>query len=87
VPTERLSVIEGMHTITTAGDAGAQGGMGAQVYVASRSMKDEYFYNADGEMLFVPQLGRLRFWTEFGIIDAEPGGTGWHPQRIRAIAT
>jgi homogentisate 1,2-dioxygenase len=73
VPTTRLSVIEGMHTITTAGDAGAQGGMGAQVYVASRSMKDEYFYNADGEMLFVPQLGRLRFWTEFGIIDAEPG--------------
>jgi homogentisate 1,2-dioxygenase len=31
VPTKRLSVIEGMHTITTAGDAGAQGGMGAQV--------------------------------------------------------
>jgi homogentisate 1,2-dioxygenase len=51
VPTERLSVIEGMHTITTAGDAGAQGGMGTQVYVASRSMKDEY---------------RLRFWTESG---------------------
>jgi homogentisate 1,2-dioxygenase len=73
LPTERLSVTEGMHTITIAGDAGARGGMGAHVYVASRSMKDEYFYNADGEMLFLPQHGRLRFWTEFGIIDAEPG--------------
>ena len=47
--------------------------MRAHVYIASRSMKDEYFYNADGEMLFLPQHGRLRFWTEFGIIDAEPG--------------
>ena len=36
-------------------------------------MVDEYFYNGDGEMLFVLEHGRLRFWTEFGIIDAEPG--------------
>ncbi len=31
------------------------------------------FYNADGEMLFVPQQGALRLWTEFGIIDVAPG--------------
>src|SRR5277367_3612125 len=30
-------------------------------------------YNADGEMLFVPQQGDLRFVTEFGRIDAGPG--------------
>jgi homogentisate 1,2-dioxygenase len=36
-------------------------------------MQDEYFYNGDGEMLFVLQEGALRFWTEFGIIDATPG--------------
>ena len=36
-------------------------------------MVDEYFYNGDGEMLFVLESGDLRFWTEFGIIDAEPG--------------
>ncbi len=24
-------------------------------------------------MLFVPEQGSLRFWTELGIIDAEPG--------------
>jgi homogentisate 1,2-dioxygenase len=70
---EKLSFIEGIHTITTAGDAGAQAGMGAHVYVATRSMENEYFYNADGEMLVVPQQGRLRFWTEFGIIDVGPG--------------
>ena len=34
---------------------------------------DEYYYDADGELLFVPQEGELRLWTEFGIIDIEPG--------------
>ena len=38
-----------------------QAGMGAHVYLVTRSMEDEYFYNADGEMLFVPQQGALRF--------------------------
>ncbi len=36
-------------------------------------MVDEYFYNADGEMLFVPQQGALRFVTEFGRIAVAPG--------------
>ncbi len=73
IPSEPLSFIEGMRTMTTAGDAGAQAGMGAHVYVATRSMQDEYFYNADAEMLIVPQQGGVRFATEFGLIDAEPG--------------
>ncbi|RVU21009.1 homogentisate 1,2-dioxygenase [Methylobacterium oryzihabitans] len=73
IPDAPLSFVEGIHTMTTAGDAGAQAGMGAHLYLATRSMRDEYFYNADGEMLVVPQQGRLRFATEFGIIDAGPG--------------
>ena len=35
-------------------------------------MQDEYFYSADGELLVVPQEGRLRFSTELGVIDLEP---------------
>ncbi|MEH3145586.1 MAG: homogentisate 1,2-dioxygenase [Methylobacterium frigidaeris] len=73
IPDAPLSFVEGIHTMTTAGDAGSQAGMGAHLYLATRSMRDEYFYNADGEMLVVPQQGRLRFATEFGIIDVEPG--------------
>jgi homogentisate 1,2-dioxygenase len=73
LPGESLSFIQGMRTITTGGDAGAHAGMGAHVYLATRSMQDEYFYNADGEMLIVPQQGRLHVRTEFGDIDAGPG--------------
>jgi homogentisate 1,2-dioxygenase len=73
LPGELLSFVEGMRTITTAGDAGTQSGMAAHVYLATRSMDDEFFYNADGEMLIVLQQGGLCVHTEFGRIDASPG--------------
>ena len=36
-------------------------------------MEREHFFNADGELLIVAQQGRLRFRTEFGVIEIEPG--------------
>ena len=83
IPAESLSFIEGIRTITTAGDANAQSGMGAHLYFTTRSMRDEYFYNADGEMLIVPQLGSLRFRTEFGVIEASPGEICVIPRGIK----
>ena len=83
IPNENVSFVDGMRTITTAGDAGTQSGMGAHVYLLTRSMADEYFYNADGEMLFVPQQGRLRLATEFGVIDIEPGEIAVIPRGVK----
>ena len=83
LPEQPVSFVEGVRTITTAGDAGAQAGMGAHVYLVTRSMVDEYFYNADGELLFVPQSGALRVWTEFGIIDIAPGEVAVIPRGVK----
>lgn len=83
LPAEPLSFIEGIRTLTTAGDAGSSAGMGAHVYLITRSMQDEYFYNADGELLFVPQQGDLRIRTEFGIIDIEPGEIAVIPRGVK----
>jgi len=83
IPDERLSFVEGIRTMTTAGDAGSQAGMGAHLYFITRSMQDEYFYNADSEMLIVPQEGDLRLWTEFGIIDIEPGEIAVIPRGVK----
>ncbi len=69
---EDKTFITGMRTMTTAGDVNTQVGMASHVYLATKSMKDEYFYSADSELLVVPQEGRLRFCTELGIIDLEP---------------
>jgi homogentisate 1,2-dioxygenase len=73
IPETDVTFLSGLHTITTAGDADAQAGMAAHLAFVNRPMTNEYFFNADGEMLIVAQLGRLRFQTEFGIIDIGPG--------------
>jgi homogentisate 1,2-dioxygenase len=83
IPKERLTFLEGMRTITTAGDATTQNGMAAHVFIATNSMENEVFYNADGEMLIVPQEGQLRISTEFGIIDVEPGEISVIPRGVK----
>ena len=64
--------LTGMRTMTTAGDVNVATGMSSHVYLVTRSMEDAYFYSADGELLVVPQEGRLRFATELGILDVAP---------------
>ncbi|WOI57724.1 homogentisate 1,2-dioxygenase [Palleronia sp. LCG004] len=64
--------LTGMRTMTSAGDVNTQTGMASHVYLVTSSMEDAYFYSADGELLVVPQEGRLRFATELGMIDLSP---------------
>lgn len=73
IPDETLTFVDGLRTITTAGDSDTQTGMAAHVLLATRSMENEYFFNADGEYLVAAQEKSLRFCTEFGIIDIKPG--------------
>jgi homogentisate 1,2-dioxygenase len=73
MPNEATTFVSGIRTMTTAGDVNTQTGMAAAVFLVNRSMEDEYFFNADGEMLVVPQSGGLRFWTELGRIEVTPG--------------
>lgn len=73
IPNEPLTFVKGLHTITTAGDAETMSGMASHLLFVTRSMKREYFFNADGEFLIVAQHNRLRFRTEFGVIEIEPG--------------
>src|SRR5581483_7378403 len=73
IPKRQLTFVTGLHTITTAGDAEAQTGMASHVLLATKSMEREHFFDADGEMLIVAQQGKMRFRTEFGVIDIEPG--------------
>ena len=73
LPNDALTFVSGMHTITTAGDSDAQVGMAAHLLLITQSMHHEFFFNADGEYLIVAQENKLRFRTEFGVIEIEPG--------------
>lgn len=72
MPDEETSFLNGVHTMTTAGDAETQTGMASHVYLINHSMADDYIVNADGEMLFVPQEGAIRLVTEMGAIEVSP---------------
>src|ERR1700730_1978380 len=72
-PAEDVTFVTGLRTITTAGDAETQVGMATHVLLVTSSMSNEYCFNADGEFLVVAQHGKLRFATEFGLLEIEPG--------------
>jgi homogentisate 1,2-dioxygenase len=73
LPAEAYDFVDGIRTMTTCGDADACVGMSAGVFFVTQSMSDHFFYDADGELLIVPQQGALVFRTEFGVIEAGPG--------------
>jgi homogentisate 1,2-dioxygenase len=73
LPNEQTNFLDGVITITTAGDVPTQVGMASHVYAFNQSMVDDYFYNADGELLFVPELGSIKIASELGSIDVTPG--------------
>jgi homogentisate 1,2-dioxygenase len=83
IPAEGLTFLTGMRTITTCGDAGAQSGMAASIALVTRDMLAETFWNADAEMLVIPQQGGLRFATEFGVIEASPGEIVLLPRGVK----
>jgi homogentisate 1,2-dioxygenase len=75
--------VDGLVTMGGNGDAGGQIGIGIHLYRANRSMEDRVFVNADGEMLLVPQTGRLLLRTELGLVDLSPGEVALLPRGIR----
>jgi homogentisate 1,2-dioxygenase len=80
VPTD---FIDGLVTIAGNGDVDAQEGMAIHLYAANCSMQQRFFYNADGELLFLPQQGCLRLRTEMGILDVKPGELAVVPRGVR----
>jgi len=77
LPEAPTDFVEGL--VTLAGNAAC----GIDVYTANRSMDRRFFYDADGELLVVPELGRLRIDTELGRLEVEPQEIAVLPRGIR----
>lgn len=73
IPAEPTDFVDGMTTIAANGDANVHSGAGVHVYAINQSMRGRFFYNADAEMLIVPQLGELLIATELGRLRVTPG--------------
>ncbi|TAL74297.1 MAG: homogentisate 1,2-dioxygenase [Rhodanobacter sp.] len=71
-PTGALDFIDGLVTQAGNGAAASQHGIGIHQYLANRDMVGRYFYDADAELMIVPQAGHLRVLTDMGVLDVEP---------------
>ena len=83
MPEQPSDFVEGLVSMAGNGDPHAQTGASIYLYAANRSMTKRTFYNADGELLIVPQMGRQRFVTELGVIEAEPQEIVLIPRGVR----
>src|SRR5476649_1035377 len=71
IPAEPTDFLDGLVTLAATSAADQADGISVHVYRANTSMR-RAFFNADGEWLIVPQLGRLRVITELGVLEVAP---------------
>ena len=83
MPTTPTDFIDGLSTLCGNGDPKAQSGLAVHVYRANQSMSKRAFVNADGDMLFVPQTGRIELRTELGILQVGPNEIALIPRGIK----
>ena len=82
-PSKPTDFIEGLVTFGGNGSPAHGVGVGIHQYLANQSMTDSVFFNSDGELLLVPQSGRLRLVTELGVLALTPGEVGVVPRGVR----
>ena len=83
IPTETTDFVDGIVTLAGNGDPATHSGVAVHLYAATATMTDRFFYSADGEFLIVPQQGRLRLYTELGIIEVAPGEISVLPRGLK----
>lgn len=83
IPEAPTDFVDGLVTMAGNGSPATQSGIGVHMYAANRDMQGRFFYDADGELLVVPQQGRLHIETELGVLDLEPQEIAVVPRGIR----
>jgi homogentisate 1,2-dioxygenase len=83
IPSEPTDFVDGLMTICGNGDLSMNAGVAVHAYTANRSMSDRFFYDADGELLIVPQSGELLLRTEAGILELKPGEIAVIPRGMK----
>jgi homogentisate 1,2-dioxygenase len=83
LPASPTDFIEGLVPIAGNGSPDAHAGCAIYLFAANRSMPRRFLYNADGELLIVPQSGALFLDTELGSIRLEPQEIAVVPRGLR----
>ena len=83
LPAKPTDFVDGIATMLGNGAPEKLEGVAFHVYAANRDMVDRVFVDADGELLIIPESGRLTLLTELGRIDLTPGFIALIPRGVR----
>lgn len=83
MPTESIDFIESLFTIAGHGSANSMQGAAIHLYGFNQNLPNRYYYNADAELLFIPEAGSIRLKTECGILELLPHEIAVIPRGIR----
>ncbi|GAB3452398.1 homogentisate 1,2-dioxygenase [Massilia terrae] len=83
MPAAPTDFIDGLVTMAGNGSPEAMSGCAIHLYAANKGMAGRFFYSADGELLVVPQLGRLAIATELGLLEVQPHEIAVLPRGMR----
>jgi homogentisate 1,2-dioxygenase len=82
-PDRPADFIDGLVTMGGNGNASGRCGVAVHIYRATRPMEHRVLYDADGELLIVPEIGRLLLATELGALEVKPGEIAAIPRGIK----
>lgn len=82
LPDKDCDFIDGLKMVARNGDHHSQAGAAVYFYCLNQSMQ-RYFYDADGELLIVPQLGELQIHTEMGRLQIAPSEIAVIPRGVK----
>ena len=75
--------VDGLTPMLANGSAERLEGCAVHLYAADRDMEQRVLFDADGELLIIPQVGRIKLLTEFGRVEVAPGSIALIPRGIR----
>jgi len=86
LPLEPMDFVAGLVTMVANADTQTGTGVSVHIYCANQPMR-RVFWNADGELLIMPQQGRLTLATELGRLTVAPGEIAVIPRGVRFRVT
>ena len=83
MPEAGTDFVDGLVTMMANRDPADLEGVAVHIYRTNAEMTDRYFFNSDGELLIIPERGRLDLRTEMGRLELRPGEVALIPRGVR----
>jgi homogentisate 1,2-dioxygenase len=83
MPQSKTDFVDGMVTIAGNGSPASQSGISINIFACNEERSDRFFFNSDAEMIVVAEKNHVRFLTELGIVEIEPGFIAVIPRGLK----